>query len=122
VILADTSVWIEHLNRGHRQLAVLLEQGEVLVHPMVIGELACGNIRNREEVLELVKRLPGAAVATNEEALHLIEEGRLMGSGLGYIDVHLLAAVLLTGDARLWTNDARLSAVASRMFVRYDPV
>ena len=121
MILADTSVWIEHLKRGQPQLVELLEQGEICVHPMLIGELACGSIRDRTEVLALLKRLPSTAVATQDEALHFIDEHRLMGRGIGYIDVHFLAAALLTGDTRVWTNDARLAAVAGRLFVNFDP-
>jgi predicted nucleic acid-binding protein len=112
VIIVDTSVWIEHLRRGNPELAEALERGEVLTHPFVIGELACGQIRNRRELLDLLGALPGAVVASDEEALLFIEEHALMGKGVGYIDVHLLASVALTAGTRLWTMDGALARVA----------
>jgi len=115
VILVDTSVWIDHFRRSEPDLVALLESDEVLVHPFVIGELACGNIRNREEILRLFRRLPDAPVATHAEMLEFIEQQSLMGRGVGYVDVHLLAAVALSGTARLWTKDKQLSSVAARL-------
>lgn len=115
MILADTSLWIEHLRRGHAGLAAALEREEVLVHPFVVGELACGNISNRAELLELLGRLPAAPRATDREVLHFIEHRRLMGKGLGYIDAHLLASTALVGTARLWTRDRSLADVAARL-------
>jgi predicted nucleic acid-binding protein len=111
VILADTSVWVEHLRRGLPRLATLLQGGEVLIHPWVIGELACGNLRNRSQVLELLQGLPAATVARDAEVLHLIEHDRLMGRGIGYVDVHLMASARLS-HCRLWTQDHCLAAVA----------
>jgi predicted nucleic acid-binding protein len=121
MILVDTSVWIEHLRRSDAQLVGLLEAGEVLSHPMVIGELACGNLPNRSEVLQLLSQLPGAVAAQDGEVLGFIDQHRLMGRGIGYIDVHLLAATVLSDGARLWTADTRLASVASRLLVRFDP-
>jgi predicted nucleic acid-binding protein len=115
VILADTSVWIDHLRAGVSTLVDALEQGGVLVHPFVLGELACGNLRNRREVLELLGNLPHAPTATDAEAREFIERRSLMGRGIGYIDVHLLAAVALAGSARLWTRDRRLATVAAEL-------
>jgi len=115
VILADTSVWIDHLRAGVPALSDALEQGRVLVHPFVVGELACGKLRNRREVLELLGNLPFAPAATDAEAMEFIERRALMGRGIGYIDVHLLAAVALAGTARLWTRDRRLYAVAAEL-------
>jgi predicted nucleic acid-binding protein len=115
VILADTSVWIEHLRSGVPALAALLERGRVLHHPMVRGELACGNLRNRREVLDLLGRLPLAPVASDDEALEFIEARALMGRGIGYVDVQILAAVALAGTAQLWTRDRRLGAVAGEL-------
>jgi len=115
VILADTSVWIDHLRAGVPALADALEQGRVLVHPFVVGELACGNLRNRRQLLELLGNLPSAPAATDAEAMEFIERRALMGRGIGYIDVHLLAAVALSGTARLWTRDRRLDAVAAEL-------
>ena len=111
MILVDTSVWVEHLHRGLPRLATLLQGGEVMIHPWVIGELACGNLRNRSQVLELLQGLPTATVASDAEVLLLIEREQLMGRGIGYIDAHLLAAARLS-HCRLWTQDRRLAAVA----------
>ena len=111
MILVDTTVWVEHLRRGLPSLATLLQEGEVLIHPWVIGELACGNLRNRQQVLELLQGLPMATVASDAEALLLIEREQLMGRGIGYIDAHLLASARLS-HCRLWTQDRRLAAVA----------
>jgi hypothetical protein len=111
VILVDTSAWVEHLRHGLPRLAKLLQEGEVMIHPWVIGELACGNLRNRQQVLELLLGLPMATVASDMEVLLLIERERLMGRGIGYIDAHLLASARLS-HCRLWTQDRRLAAVA----------
>jgi predicted nucleic acid-binding protein len=111
VILVDTSVWVEHLRHGLPRLATLLQAGEVLIHPWVIGELACGNLRNRSQVLDLLQGLPAAMVASDTEVLLLIEREQLMGRGIGYIDAHLVAAARLS-HCRLWTQDRRLAAVA----------
>jgi predicted nucleic acid-binding protein len=112
VILVDTSVWIDHLHKTVVPLAEALERGEVLTHPFIVGELACGGIRNRDEVLRLLDALPMIAAATNDEVRWLIEARRLMGKGLGFVDVHLIASVIVSEEARLWTSDKRLSAVA----------
>ena len=113
MILVDTSVWIDHLRLGEPSLAAALEAGRVMMHPFVLGELACGNLANRSEVLELLGNLPAAPTATNPEALDFIERRSLMGRGVGYIDVHLLASIALSGDGRLWTRDRRLAAAAT---------
>jgi hypothetical protein len=115
VILADTSVWVDHLRRGDKTLAALLDAGTVLVHPFVIGELALGNLRQREILLNALADLPHASVATDAEVLHFIERHALSGRGIGYIDAHLLAAAKLTAGAELWTNDKRLHAVAVQL-------
>jgi len=120
MILVDTSVWVDHLRAGAPALAVALEQGAVLTHPFVVGELACGNLKNRSEVLQLLGDLPGALMATDAEALDFIERRALMGRGIGYIDVHLLASVVLAGSARLWTRDQRLAAVAEDLKLAYE--
>jgi predicted nucleic acid-binding protein len=114
-ILADTSVWVDHLRSGNAALEAALENGDVITHPFVIGELACGNLRDRRELLGLLEALPSAPVATSAEALGFIERHRLMGRGIGYVDVHLLASTLLAADARLWTLDRRLAAIASAL-------
>lgn len=115
MILVDTSIWIDHLRRGDPSLVTALEFGRVLIHPFVVGELACGTLNRRAEILTLLRELPPAPVATDDEALEFIERRGLMGRGIGYVDVHLLASVALAGDARLWTRDKRLAAVASEL-------
>jgi predicted nucleic acid-binding protein len=115
VILVDTSVWIDHLRSGEPALATALEGGQVLMHPFVLGELACGNLKNRGEVLRLLGALPAAPTATDPEVLGLIERRALMGRGIGYIDVHLLASAALADIGRLWTRDRRLGAVAAEL-------
>jgi len=111
LILVDTSVWVDHLRSGVPLLANLLREGEVLIHPWVIGEIACGNLRNRQQVLDLLLGLPTALVASDSEVLLLIERGNLMGRGIGYVDAHLLTAAKLS-RCGLWTQDRRLAAVA----------
>jgi predicted nucleic acid-binding protein len=120
VILVDTSVWIDHLRTGEPALATALEGGRVMMHPFVLGELACGNLQNRREVLRLLNALPAAPTATDPEALDFIERRALMGRGLGYIDVHLLASTALAADARMWTRDRRLAAVAAELELVFD--
>ncbi|MEO5697596.1 MAG: type II toxin-antitoxin system VapC family toxin [Burkholderiaceae bacterium] len=112
MILVDTSVWVDHLRRGDAQLADLLERGAVVMHPFVLGEIACGSLADRSKVLELLHDLPAAVVADNDEALGFIEHHRLHGRGIGLVDVHLLASVALSLGCRLWTRDKRLHAVA----------
>jgi predicted nucleic acid-binding protein len=119
VILVDTSVWVDHLRKGESLLAAALEKELVLTHPFIIGELACGNIRNRTEFLDLIGRLPEPPVATDKEVLELIVARKLSSKGIGYIDTHLLASTLLMPNARLWTKDRQLSAVASILRVNY---
>ena len=111
MILVDTSVWVDHLRSGLTPLANLLQEGEVLIHPWVIGEIACGNLRNRNQVLDLLQGLPTAVVARDSEVLLLIERGKLMGRGIGYVDAHLLAAAKLS-RCGLWTQDRRLAGLA----------
>jgi predicted nucleic acid-binding protein len=112
VILIDTSVWVDHLRATEKVVVALLDKGLVLAHPFVIGELALGNLRQREIVLDALSDLPRAGVATDVEALHFIDRHALFGRGVGYIDAHLLAAVRLTAGAKLWTKDKRLHGVA----------
>ena len=112
MIVVDTSVWIDHLRRGDPSLVDALEAGQVLVHPFVVGELACGNVANGAEVLGRLRALPRASVAGEDETLAFIERRKLMGRGIGYIDVHLLASAALDG-AELWTRDRRLAGVAA---------
>ena len=118
MILVDTSVWIEHLRRGHAGLADLLEQGQVVVHPFVMGELALGNLKRRTEVLGLLAELPIAPVALHEEVLEAVERRRLAGTGIGWTDAHLLASAL-AGRSLVWTLDRRLAVAARRLDVAW---
>ena len=118
-VLADTSVWIEHLRRRDARLAAALDDDAVVMHPFVVGELACGNLRNRDELLDLLGRLPVSPRAGDAEALAYITRWSLMGRGIGYVDVHLLASASLSGEARLWTRDRRLAAVAGELNLAY---
>ncbi len=115
MILVDTSVWVDHLRAGEPRLARELDAGAVCIHPFVLGELACANLRNRREVLSLLGKLPPVPAATHAEALGFIESRTLMGRGIGYVDVHLLASAALSATARLWTRDKRLAAVAAEL-------
>jgi predicted nucleic acid-binding protein len=115
LILVDTSVWIDHLQRGDAVLAELLNAGRVLTHPFVIGELALGHLRQRAVILGALAALPRAEVAQEAEVLHFIDLKILFGRGIGYVDVHLLAAVRLTAGAELWTKDNRLNQVADEL-------
>ena len=115
MILVDTSVWIDHLRTGHPKLVHLLEHGSVLGHPWVTGELSLGRLQRRSEVLGLLGNLPQATVATPTEVLAMVERHKLHGAGIGYVDAQLLAATLLTANARLWTSDKRLAAIATRL-------
>jgi predicted nucleic acid-binding protein len=121
LILVDTSVWIDHLHRSIAFLGDALESGDVLVHPFIIGELACGEIKGRRDFLGLLATLPASVVATDEETLHFIERHRLMGKGIGYIDAHLLASVTLTDGAQLWTRDSRLRLIAAKLALSVEP-
>jgi len=113
VILVDTSVWIDHLKSSEPRLVEHLEGGQVVSHPMVVGELALGSIRNRAAFLHLLSSLPETRLATHDEVLGLIEDRTLHGSGLSLVDAHLLAAALLTPDTVLWTRDKGLHRAAA---------
>ncbi len=121
MILVDTSIWIDHLRKGHPTLVDLLQVGSVLGHPWVTGEIALGRLADRRQVLGLLTNLPSATVASESEVLVLIEQQDLAGSGIGYVDAQLLASTRLTPDARLWTNDKCLAEVAVRIGVAADP-
>lgn len=121
MILADTSVWVDHLRAGDAGLAALLGRGMVAIHPFVTGEIALGNLRQRQQILSLLQGLPGATVARDDEVLTFIDSAGLAGQGIGYIDGHLLASVRLTADTRLWTRDRRLARVAHDLGLGADP-
>jgi len=116
MILVDTSVWVDHLSRGDADLASLLRDEEVICHPFVIGELACGHLRNRQTILELLGTLPRVGVLDHDEVMGFVEMQRLWGSGIGWVDAHLLASALL-GGAKLWTRDRALLVAANRLEV-----
>ena len=115
-MLVDTSVWVRHFRDGDAHLATALERAEVWTHPWVIGELACGRLSDRATVLGLLRALPWTPVAGVDEALALIERRSLMGRGIGWVDVQLLASALLAG-IRVWTFERRLAAVAAELGV-----
>jgi len=121
MILVDSSVWVDHLRVSEPALVELLNTGRVLTHPFVVGELACGNLKNRKAVLSLLQDLPVAPLATDEEVLFFIEQHGLMGRGIGYVDAHLLSAVSLAGTGRLWTRDKRLSVVTEALRLAFNP-
>lgn len=116
MILVDTSVWIEHLRAGSDRLKALLLDEQVLCHPFVVGELACGTLQKRSEILSLLKVLPEAYLLAHEEVLSFVEARRLYGLGIGWVDAHLLASTLLTGCA-LWTFDRPLRRAAAALNV-----
>jgi len=119
MVLVDTSVWVSHLREGNDDLDRLLNDGEVACHPLIVGELACGNLKNRSEILSLLRSLPMAIEAEHEEVLQFIEKNRLMGRGLGYIDVHLMASSVLT-KTPLWTLDKQLNGVSAELGIALD--
>jgi predicted nucleic acid-binding protein len=119
-MLIDTSVWVEHLRRGDPTLSALLNRDEVECHPFIIGELACGSLRRRSEVLTLLQRLPQVPVLGDDEALTFIERRRLMGRGIGWIDAHLLASAALS-NTPIWSRDRRLAEVARELHLCAEP-
>jgi len=118
VILLDTSVWVDHLRRSDSRVVGVLESGQAAAHAFVIGELACGNLKSRVRVIELLQALPQAPLAMDDEVLYFIERHELMGRGIGYVDAHLLAAASISGSS-LWTRDKRLREVATGLGVAY---
>jgi len=122
MILVDTSVWIDHLRTGDATLAALLNSSQAMMHPFVLGELACGNLQQRLELLALLKALPQITVARDDEVLFFIDRHTLMGRGIGYVDAHLLASVALDAEVRLWTRDKRLQALAEELRMAFPSV
>ncbi len=121
MILVDTSVWVDHLRRGDKALASLLDDGRVLVHPFVIGEIACGMLSDRAVTLDLLENLPSAVLAEHHEVLSFVDQHRLFGRGIGYVDAHLLASVALMPGTALWTRDRRLHETAAVLRCAYAP-
>ena len=118
MVLVDTSVWINHLRNSDRHLEKLLLNGEVVCHPHIIGELACGNIKNRQEIISLLQALPQAPLVNFEEYLFFIEQNQLHEKGIGFVDIHLLASALLK-QLPLWTADKRLKAASGALSIDY---
>jgi predicted nucleic acid-binding protein len=111
MILLDTSVWVDHLRKGDSSVIQVLESGQAAAHAFVIGELACGNLKSRRPVIDLLRALPQLGMATDEEVLYFIERHELMGRGIGYVDAHLLVAAAI-GGSLLWTRDKRLREIS----------
>jgi hypothetical protein len=118
MVLVDTSVWVSHLRDGNAELANLLNDGRVLCHPLIVGELACGNLKDREVILSFLQLLPVCIEAEHDEVLSFIENNRLMGKGLGYVDVHLITSAVLTGVS-IWTLDKKLAQTADSLYKNY---
>lgn len=118
MILVDTSVWIDHLRRRNPTLAGLLEEEQVITHPFVIGELVCGTLRQRGEVLTLLRMLPAASVAAHDEVLQFVEDHRLYNRGIGWVDAHLLSSARLS-NAGLWTLDKPLRNAAAALALAF---
>jgi predicted nucleic acid-binding protein len=118
MILVDTSVWIDHFRKGNAHFKQLLIEGYIACHPFIIGELACGNLKKRGEIILLLDALPTVNTISNDEALYFIEEKHLMGLGIGIVDVHLLASAIIT-NTPLWTNDRQLKEVARGLGIFY---
>jgi len=118
MVLADTSVWVNHLRNSDKHLGKLLFYGEVVCHTYIIGELACGNIKNRKEIISLLRSLPMTSSIEFEEFLYFIKQNQLNGKGIGFVDVHLLASAQLS-QVQLWTEDKRLMEMASELGLIY---
>ena len=121
MILADTAIWVDHLHDGDARMAALLDAGEIVMHPHVLGEIALGSLRNRAAILRDLAAMPFVMVADEDEVLALIEQRRLFGTGIGLVDAHLLASALLTPDTKLWTSDRRLRDAAERLDIAAEP-
>jgi len=121
MVLVDASVWVDHLREGNTTLSALLAEGRVLAHPFIIGEIALGQLRQRELIIECLENLPHAPGASHAEVMTLIATHELPGMGIGYVDAHLLAALRLAPGSKLWTRDKRLAAAAARWGLGFDP-
>ena len=119
MVLVDTSVWISHFREGNALLINLLNECSVICHPFIVGELACGHLKNRSEILLLLQTLPMSVQAEYEEVLIFIDKNQLMGNGLGYIDIHLLASAVLT-RIPIWTFDKKLCAIATKLSLSFN--
>lgn len=120
MVLVDTSIWIDHLRKADAALMQLLDTQQVLIHPYIIGELACGNLKPRDEILNLLSVLPSGRLAEAHEVLYFIEANHLYGKGIGYVDAHLLSSVALERTAKLWTRDKRLMLLAKSIGLAHE--
>lgn len=118
MVLVDTSIWVSHLRDGNAELANLLNDGSVLCHPLIVGELACGNLKDRALILSFLQFLPMSIEAEHDEVLSFIDDNHLMGKGVGYVDVHLIASAILMGVS-LWTLDKKLAQAADSLHIKY---
>ena len=118
MVLADTSIWVDHFRKSNRSFGELLEQTSVVTHPWIIGELSCGNLKNRKVILALLKAMPIIDISTDDEVMELIESKKLMGKGIGWIDAHLLASCLISG-VPIWTGDKALRTIAVSLGVLF---
>lgn len=121
MILIDTAIWIDHLHHSEPEVARLLDQDMVMCHPMVIGELALGSIKNRDEILALLRSQQRLRTIGSDEFLEFVHSHRLMSRGLSYVDVHLLGSTLITPGVRFWTRDRRLKKVAEELGAAWEP-
>ena len=121
MVLADTSIWVSHLRDKNPPHRSLLMEGQIMCHPFIIGDLACGNLKNRNEILSLLEALPAATKANHDEILHFIETNQLMGLDLDYVDVHLRASALIS-TALLWTKDKNLREAADQLNIAFHPL
>lgn len=115
MVLVDTSVWVDHLRQGDKVLVDLLMLGQVCMHPMIIGELACGNLHKRDQLIALWQGLPSITEASHSEALYCLAQNDLSGKGIGFVELHLISATLLTPSTLIWTRDRRLKAAAQAL-------
>jgi predicted nucleic acid-binding protein len=120
MVLVDTSIWIDHFRRGDARLAQLLDRGEVAMHPFVVGELLLGSALGSDNLIGDLNTLPSTSVASSDEVLKFITNRKLPGSGIGYVDAHLLAAAALTPETLIWTRDKRLLAAAQSLSLAAD--
>ena len=118
MVLVDTSIWVVHLRNGNIGFETLLNEGNVVCHPFIVGELACGNLKNRVEILSLLQTLPMAIHGDHKEVMKFIEDHTLMGKGLGYIDIHLIVSAIIT-DIPLWTADKKLNEISLKLGIGY---
>jgi predicted nucleic acid-binding protein len=118
LVLADTSIWVTHFRKSENHLIQLLELGFVACHPFIIGELACGSIKNRHEIIQLLEALPNVPVLEHQEVMSFIESRKIMSKGIGYVDTHLLGSSILAGIP-IWTLDKSLAKVSSTLEIEY---